>query len=507
MYWLRRLAANDRSEALRIQSPAIAVFDAVCVGDGLAPMKTVLVIGAGFCGVATTVQLLRRARLPSGLRIVMLNRSSVMARGLAYGTNSSSHLLNVPAGNMSALPEEPESFLRYCVKQDPAVIAGTFVPRSRYGDYLGDLLRDAEQAAAPQTIVEQIVGQACDLELFATLSRARVRLASGATIEADRVVLAAGNYAPSDPPIPDRAFFRSERYVRDPWSANAMSKVPDDAPVLLVGTGLTALDVCLSLAERGRRSPIICVSRRGLLPQAHRPGLSAPPSGDLPPSLLEGAPRVSRYLRDVRRHIARRAAAGVDWRDVVASLRPVTPRIWELLDQVERRRFLRHLQVFWDVHRHRAAPEPHQRFLDLSVAGRVRALAGRIVEVEEANDGIRVIVRRRGTGERESMTVGAIVNCTGPNCDITALGDPLLDRLQASGLARPDPLRLGIDVDERLALLGADGRASRVLYYIGPMLRARYWEATAVPELRQHASMLADYMLASLRDTQPEGVS
>lgn len=470
-------------------------------------MKTVLVIGAGFCGVATTVQLLRRAPPGSKLRIIVLNRSSAMARGIAYGTNSVSHLLNVPAGNMSALPEDPESFLRFCVEQDSTTTAGTFVQRSRYGDYLGALLRAAEQHALPGITVERVVGQACNLELAEGASRARVRLANGMVIEADRVVLAAGNYAPADPPVLDRAFYRSARYVRDPWSADAMSKIPDDMPVLLIGTGLTALDVCLSLAEQGQRGPFICVSRRGQMPQAHRPGLAAPPSGDLPPSLLDGLPRVRRYLREVRRHIARRASAGVDWRNIIASLRPVTPKIWESLDLSERRRFLRHLQVFWDTHRHRAAPGPYQRFFDLVADGGIEAIGGRIVELAESDGGVRVIVRRRGSGERVIRTVGAVVNCTGPNSDIAAVGDPLLDCLQATGLARPDPLRLGIDVDERLALLGADGRASQVLYYIGPMLKAKYWEATAVPELRQHASALADRLLASLRAVEPEGIS
>src|SRR5262249_5552012 len=145
---------------------------------------------------------------------------------------------------------------------------------------------------------------------------------------------------------------------RDPWTPGALEVVSRDRPVLLIGTGLTMLDVALDLGSRGRIAPMHAVSRRGLLPLPHRP-TGVPPTFEHRPTDIEtGPPSVRHYLPSVRAHVCRMAAEGVDWRDVVTALRPITPTLWRRLDTRERARFLRHVRPFWEVHRHRAAPRP-----------------------------------------------------------------------------------------------------------------------------------------------------
>jgi uncharacterized NAD(P)/FAD-binding protein YdhS len=309
-------------------------------------------------------------------------------------------------------------------------------------------------------------------------------------------VLAAGSYSPADPPVPDPAcFFASDpRYVRDPWAPGALEGVDRERPVFLVGTGLTMLDVALDLHGRGLRAPMLALSRRGLVPRPHRSPALPPRPVELGAVLLAGPFTVRRFLREVRRAVA--AHPEVDWRDVLASIRPATPALWAALPHPERVRFLRHLQPYWEVHRHRAAPSIASAFDGLVRGGRLRLQAGRLLGFRGGSGEVAVRFRPRGTGTVEEVRVGTVINCTGPSSNVAALGEPLLDALLRQGLLAPCPLGLGIRTGPGHALLDAEGKASETLFYVGPLLKADVWEATAVPELRVHAARLA----AHLRD-------
>jgi uncharacterized NAD(P)/FAD-binding protein YdhS len=420
-----------------------------------------------------------------------------MARGVAYGTRSPHHVLNVPAGNMSALADDPEDFLRFCQRLDSRATSGSFVAREIYGDYLDSLLREAEASIVHNVGLRRVVGEVVGLKPASDGESACVALASGGVIRTDRVVLAFGHFPPRDPAIDNPSFYTSERYIRDPWAAGSLKHIETDGPVLLIGTGLTALDVCVSLAAQSRQRPIYAVSRRGLLPQSHRSPAHAPAPNPLP-GILEGIDaRVLGYSRAIRAEVAKTVQRGGDWRDVLAALRTITPRLWRRLSETERARFLRHLQPYWDVYRHRAAPEAHARFQELIASGTLQIIAGRLLAFSETSDGVEVTLRRRGEPRAMRITVSRVVNCTGPSSDPRAADDPLIKQLLAQRLLRPDALGLGVEVSENYALLDADGVASKVLYYVGPMLKAQNWEATAVPELRVHAKRLAEQLLVA----------
>lgn len=458
--------------------------------------RTVVVIGAGFSGTLAAAHLLRQG-IGAPLRVVLVNRSGPIARGVAYGTRSEAHVLNVPAGRMSAFPDDEGSFLRFAQRHDPAITGGSFVPRHLYGQYLEEVLREAAAHPAPDTRLDHEVGEATGLALAG--AAAEVAFPGGRTIVADRVILAAGNYAPADPPVADTRFFASPRYVRDPWLHGALGVVRERDPVLLVGTGLTTIDIALELARRGVRATMHAVSRRGLLPQPHRVPGAPPTFTHAPPDIATGPATIRHYLASVRRHVRRLAAQGVDWREVIGSLRPITPALWQRLDTAERARFLRHVRPYWEVARHRAAPEPAAAFARLLASGALAVHAGRITGFALDDDGVTATVQPRGRADALPLRVAWVINCTGPSSDLRALRDPLIDSLLERGLLRPDPLALGLEVSDDLALLDAAGQPSRVLYYVGPLLRARHWEATAVPELRVHAAHVAQVVARSLR--------
>lgn len=455
-------------------------------------MKNVLIIGAGFSGTAVAAQLLRRG-LPDGLRVIVVNRSGSMARGIAYGTQSADHLLNVPAGNMSALADEPDHFVNFCRRIDPAVTATTFVPRRVYGEYLEHLLIQAAHAHPKRASLLTVIGEVT--RIVTRREGAYALLADGRKLEADAVVLAFGHYPPKDPPIADPSFYGSSRYVRDPWARNALQAVGPGQPVLLLGTGLTAADVASNLLKAGPARPLFAVSRRGLLPQPHRASLPGIPRGNLPVFSEEDTASVRALLRLLRRHIRDLAQSGGDWREVIASLRPITQGLWQGLPAAEKQRFLRHVQPFWDVHRHRIAPAPHAEFQSGMQTGALKIMAGRVVSYEEDDAGVRVTIRQRGGEDVSTLHVGHVVNCTGPSTDLRRVDDALVRQLVDEGLIVADPLGLGLSVAENCAVVDAQGRHADAIFYIGPMLRAHYWEATAVPELRVFAKRLASTIL------------
>ena len=470
--------------------------------------STIAIIGAGFSGTLTAVHLLRWG-LPGGLRILLINRSGLLARGVAYGTRTSAHVLNVPAGRMSAFPDDEESFVRYARWHDPTVTGGSFVPRRLYGDYLGALLDSAAAAAPTGTSLERVVASVVDVSIMEGGAASYVGLGDGSILRVDRAVLSLGNYAPCNPSMADTSFYQSARYVRDPWQPGAFDDVPTDEPVLLVGTGLTMLDALLALRARGVGATVHAVSRRGLLPQSHRsPG--APPSGaHFPPGLSAAPPTTRAYLRAVRSHVQESAKRGVDWRDVIGSLRPSTSALWQTLSVAERARFLRHVRSYWDVHRHRAAPEPAAALRADIEAGRLHVHAARVLSMEDRGDRAVATLRPRGSDRISTLEVSTVVNCTGPESDTRTLEEPLVAALRGRGLLQPDPLGLGVETSPEYSLVNAEGQASRVLYYVGPFLKALHWEATAVPELRVHALSLAEMLRASMTHSkaQDEGAT
>jgi uncharacterized NAD(P)/FAD-binding protein YdhS len=447
----------------------------------------IAIVGGGASGTLLAANLLRRARAP--LRLLLLERGGRVGRGLAYSTESPSHLLNVPAGRMSAFADEPEHFLRWVRRVEPGTGPGDFVQRRRYGQYLEAVLHEALEAAAPGV---QLLGMGAEVTaLEVERGLVRLGLAGGGEQVARRVVLALGNAPPADLRVRDGGLYTSPRYRRSPWCEGGLRHIAPEDTVLLVGTGLTMVDAVLSLEEQGHRGPLQALSRHGLLPRVHRPG-GAP---GLPPPPLPEAPRVRALLRGLREDIERVWEGGGDWRSAVDALRPVTVPLWRRLSLDERRRFLRHLRAFWDVHRHRMAPEVGDTLGRLRREGRLRLHAGRVRAFRLVDGGVEALYRPRGAEGEAVLRAHHVINCTGPEGAITRDSQPLLRGLLRAGLARADALELGLATSEAGALVDAAGRASEHLFTLGPPRRGDLWEATAVPEIRAQARALAEHLL------------
>jgi uncharacterized NAD(P)/FAD-binding protein YdhS len=453
---------------------------------------SVAVIGGGFTGSLLSIHLLRKA--PPGTIVHLIDRSGRFGSGLAFGTEHVGHLLNVPAGRMSAFSDRPRDFLTWLERRPSHVLAGvvpaenTFVPRPLYGAYIRDLLLDALSGAAPDTL-ELRHDDVVAIDDGGT--RLTLQLASGEDLPVDAAVVAGGNI-PSSPALPgDAAFRRSRRWRPDPWADDAVRGLDPTAPVLLIGTGLTMVDCTVSLLAQGHVGPIHALSRRGLLPRPHTtlPAAIVPPPQVYPTTLRA----LTRLLRQQAQHAI---ASGQPWQTVIDAMRPATQELWQTMSLADRARFLRHVRPWWDVHRHRMAPAVATQIEGALACRQLRVHAGHVTGCTLVNDGVdvRFTPRGGGSGEPVAVRVARVVACCGLVCDITKVADPLLRSLLRDGIARPDPLRLGLDVARDGALRDRNGIVSDRLYAVGPLTRGMFWEITAVPDLRRQCEAVARHM-------------
>ncbi len=453
---------------------------------------TAAIIGGGFSGATLAAQLLRKSG--GTVSIILIERNARLGRGVAYSTRCREHLLNVRARNMSAYPDDPEHFVEWArLNHDPDVSPDDYLSRSVYGEYVASVLQQ-EIKCHPgrfEHVQDEGVSVARDGDV------AEIRLRSGRTLLADKVVIALGSFPPGDPRFPGRTP-HSLRYASNPWTSGALRTVAEDGSVLLVGSGLTSVDVAISLRSRGFRGTIHILSRRGLLPQTHR--ATAP----WPPFWQKESPKTVRgLLRLLRGQVEAAEKAGGGWRAVIDSLRPFTQEIWRNLSLQERRRFLRHVRTRWDVHRHRVAPAIGAQLSSQIQSGQIKTHAGRVAEYAEGVDGVDVTYRERQTGELTRLRVDLVINCTGPEADCARVDNLLLANLMRQKMIRPDPLRLGLDVSQDAALIDADGVASDFLYAVGPIRKGSLWETIAVPELRVQVSELANTLLTVRQMAHP----
>jgi uncharacterized NAD(P)/FAD-binding protein YdhS len=353
------------------------------------------------------------------------------------------------------------------------------VPRRTYGDYLSSLtapLTSSESGPSRLTIVH---GQCVDLNEGS--AGVAVTLADGSRHVGDVAVLATGNDSPIAK-LPCDA---------DPWAPPSVA-IDKDATVLILGTGLTMVDYVLSLLRDGHRGQIVAMSRRGLLAKAHR---RMDPIRINENDVPFGA-SANRLLRWLRARIDAHMTEGGDWRSVIDAIRPYTQRLWQELPLSSRRRFLEDARAWWDVHRHRMAPEVEMRLAEALAAERLALIAAKVTGIEPNAAGALVRYRRRGRHETASLQVGMIVDCTGIVKDPRATGNPAIQRLFEQGLARTDALQIGIDIAEDCAVIDRSGIPSRRLFAVGPLTRAAFWEIVAIPDIRNQCAELAARLAA-----------
>jgi uncharacterized NAD(P)/FAD-binding protein YdhS len=443
----------------------------------------VAIIGGGFSGTMVAAQLARR-----NISSILIEGGGRLGRGIAYSTREPAHVLNGRAEVMSAWPEDLEDFARLVEAEGGS--AKDFPERRRFGRYLGEQLEEAVASGAVTTI-----------EAMAVSARRTngwtIALADGRSITAKALVLAIGNQEPASMGVADG--ISTQRYINNPWGTEARAAnerlAGTDRNVLLLGTGLTAVDHVLALDAHGHVGKITMLSRRGQMPRGHVLYDPWPVEANEVP--LGNVLKAWRWLR-------KRAGQG-NWRAAVDAMRPHTTMVWRSWSPEERSRFIRHARPFWDVHRHRIATEVAERMKQLIGNGQLEIVAGRVLSMREVDGGVEVQFSRRsstlrqGSGQAslrangtvETRTFDTVVNCTGPLHAMARTVNPVMRQMLDDGLVEVDRIGIGLAADE-------NDRAGEGIWAMGPVTKGNYWEIIAVPDIRGQAARVAEDIEADL---------
>ena len=456
-------------------------------------MRHVAIIGGGAASAAVVGEILRH---PRGRHVAVhwYAGHGIRGRGVAYASTADHHVLNVRAAGMGLFADDGGAFFRDVAARVPSAKPTDFLPRAWFGDYVERTL---------ERLIDEARARGQRVDILATAAVGLRRTASGLVVEAedgtrtrvDDAVLAIGALPPSALPEIGTRALDSGHVVVDAWQPTLRTQAPKE--IVVIGTGLTAVDVILEAVRDWPGAHVTAVSRHGHLPGAHldEPGEPYEHQAELIEDLL-AEPRVSRWVRAVRQ-AAR--DGDTDWRAVVDGLRPATVTLWQALPDGERRRFLRHVRSFWEIARHRLPPPTAEVIAALCAGGRLDIVAARIERVD-GDDVLAIDIIERMSGRRRRLEADLVVQATGPRLDAAATRDPLVRQMLEAGLVRADTVGLGLacDADGRLHDAGGQGQAD--LYVLGALMRGSVWECAAFAEIRQRARGIAHRLVAEAAD-------
>lgn len=469
--------------------------------------KRIAIIGGGFSGAMVLAQCVKRAKTPL---VIDWFEPLTPGEGAAYSTHIPEHVLNVRADRMGAWADDPEHFftwLKSSIGQETlshlwphhTVLPETYVPRCIYAAYIKSIIADAlRDAALKNIVVHTHVAEVTDIGIRQTEHKKLTLrfLQDGFTAEilVDNAVLATGNLPPREHAFISSKAKEMPEYIGAGWNiaasefASRIAQLPADATIAIIGTGLTAIDAILTLQSLKYQGNILAFSRNGLLPAVHETGKPYP-AWKLVKSPEQAPHTVLELFVTLRQEIMHAQQKGYSWQSVMDSLRPVTPTLWKNLHQAQKQRFFTRLFTWWNVHRHRMAPEIHEKITALRQQGKLAIIAGKIQHIDADAHGLRVTYTKRRAMEAETLRPAFIINCTGPEYDVAASGNALLTLLCKHGMLKTDALKAGVGIHPDQS---AQGSAEHILYPIGPLTIGEHLECTAVPELRQHARNIAD---------------
>jgi uncharacterized NAD(P)/FAD-binding protein YdhS len=446
-------------------------------------MKRITIIGGGASGTLLAVNLLKNAD-EQPIEINLVEKSRKVGRGVAYSTADDVHLLNVPAGKMGAFPDDIEHFQKWLTVNNYDYAPTDFVPRKIYGEYLREVFADAIAARHPNTTLNLLDDEAIDI--ISDEDSALVLLKSGEALPSSKVVLAFGNFLPPNLPTASSDYATSEKYFHNAWNAENLEKIAPDEDVLVIGTGLTAVDNILSLYHKNHTGKITAISKHGWFPAVHQ---AAKPYECFKDEIA-AQDKISGIFKTIRRH-CRRAE---NWRSVIDVLRPITQETWYRLPAQEKQTFMRHLRRVWDVSRHRMPPKCAEILQQMIVQGRLEVKSGKITDIQM--NGGKFEVKYKGKKGENVIKSDSVINCIGSESNFGKLDFPLVRSLLERGEIKPDELFLGLDATPDGKIINCENKPSKVISTLGTALKGILWESTAMPEIRLQARNLASRLLA-----------
>lgn len=440
-------------------------------------------IGGGLGGCLVTMELLKRH---AGIRICMVEKKPEhLARGVAYAKHFTGQLLNVPVAGMSVDPETPLHFYNWltanAVKYPHLEFdAASFVPRSIYGDYVEEQFKAITDSAGERFSV--VFDEAEKFERSG--SNITVSCKRKETIQAKFMVLATGNLPPADILVKTASFLQSPRYISNPWTPGVIRNLETHQNVLIIGSGLTAIDIVLALYDQKHVGNIGLLSRRGKLPLPHTPG--KPYQFSQPELLLSG--NITTIVRALRNEL-KKCGEGISWQHIMDSIRPYTQQAWMNMSLEQKKIFLSRFRGFWEIHRHRVPASSLNKINEMKSKGQLVHYTGNICDAAEGSSGVEVFYQHRN--KMHSLKVDMVINCTGPESNFRKHNLPLLIDMMKKGCLVSDELNMGIGCNEEGKVLNDKGQPDELVYCMGHLRKGTLWETTAVRELREQAREIA----------------
>lgn len=452
--------------------------------DQQSKLFDVLVIGGGYAGASVAMELVRQS--DDNISVALIERSGKFGAGVAYGTTHPEHLLNVPIKKMSAFADESDHFLNWAKEHisdfDGDNLGDAYVPRMTYAKYLTDTL------SVYKNQIEFIEAEALDLDI--SDESVTCFCTQDIKINAKKAVWSLGNFSPANPYLGEgsESLYGDHRYIANPWKSDAIYTLDEDADVTFIGTGLTAIDMIMSLYARGHKGKITALSRRGVMSQPHKP--HEPQRDFVAEDSLIGC-SLRQLMRAMRKEVKSLGCPDRDWRGVTNSIRPHTQALWAAFNLEDKNRFLRHVRPVWDSHRHRIALQSVENLDEMKARGQLKVIAAKGQTVDITQDKIELAYRLRGTDEVQSHTADLVVNCTGPARRYTKNKAPLIQNTLKKGYITEHETGMGLVCD-------AEGRICKNLYTLGISRVGELWESKTVGDTRVQAHRLAPVILQNL---------
>jgi len=465
-------------------------------------VKTIAIIGGGFCGTAIAVQLARLAQKP--LTILLFNHEYPLANGIAYSTDNMIHLLNVPAGRMSLFQDDPTHFVEWILSKDEYKsfhsddLPSQFMPRKIYGQYVKEVFQKTISGLKPFVQLNIINEEVTDINI--ENNKSELVIENGSNFIADKIILATGNHKPADLKIPDMEFYQSKKYFGNPWSKMSVENFENGKDIFMIGTSLTMVDTVLSLCDANFKGKIYALSTKGLLPL---PYYNYHPYLKILDDIIPGL-SLNELFSIYKKHIKSVLEKGWHIDDLTTALRPHSQRIWQELNYADKKKFLVHLSHYWAIARHRLPLHIHSFIQKLIRLNKLEIIAGKLIDLKETADSVSVVYKKRKSETANLLQVQRVINCTGPLSDISKINQPLIKNLYRKKYIAADDFQMGMNATPGGNIIDAEGKISDTVFTIGTNLRGILWESTAVPELRFQAQQLSSYLIMEFeKETTP----
>lgn len=451
--------------------------------------STIGIIGGGLSGTLVAIKILQHYKQPVQV-VIFEHTPERIFRGIAYSSALKFQPLNVRASQMNITESNASDFYQWLEKKwrkyfSELPASSEFVRRDVFGDYLHESFQMAAKNASENHSIKIVYDEVTEINNHGD----RLELITASEkLKVDYTVLALGNFLPGDLPIQNTSFYKSNLYQANPWDTNWMNNLKEDDEVLFLGSGLTTVDQVINLLNSNHRGKIKILSRRGFMPKAHK--VYKPIT--LPPLDVYLGISISEVVAQVRRQIAKYG----DWRNVIDNIRTQVPLIWSYLSLEERKRFLRHVRPFWEVHRHRI-PEESLTILGQDISnGRIEIISGRVLNIVQQGERAIVHLRSSRTFAKRELHVTKVINCTGPQTDYRKIDQPLIQNLMKKEWLHADELNLGLAVNRDGQLINSEGEAIKNIFTIGSLRKGAMWECTALREIALQAHQLVSKLNA-----------